>query len=230
MTFRGHLYLAGGGTPRQEENVWRAAFAGVRRVLYWPFALPDDRIPGAPDWFRAGLAELGIEVEVDPWSTLAGHDPAELAAADLVFVGGGTTSKLARHLREHGFDTALRDHLAAGGRYYGGSAGALLPCASIALAAPIDDDTDAALEPAGLGLVAHATVLPHANQFPLADQRRWSAELGERLLSIPEAGGVHLTRSACTVLGPDPVTAVDGPATTTFRPGDTVPEVYLLAS
>src|SRR5439155_22807477 len=98
MTMSGDLYLAGGGTPRQEENVWRAAFAGVCQVLYWPFALPDDRIPGAPDWFRNGLAELGIEVEVDPWSSLAGHDPAELAAADLIFVGGGPPSKLASHL------------------------------------------------------------------------------------------------------------------------------------
>jgi dipeptidase E len=205
--------------------VWRAAFAGVRRVLYWPFALPDDRIPNAPVWFRNGLAELGIEVEVDPWSTLDGHSPAELAAADLIFVGGGTTSKLARHLRQHGFDKALRDHLAAGGRYYGGSAGALLPCTSIALAAPLDDDHDAALEPAGLDLIAHATVLPHANQFPLADQRRWSTDLAQRLLAVPEPSGVHISATACTVLGPDPVTVIDGPATTTYQPGTTIPAI-----
>ncbi len=223
----GDLYLAGGGSPRQEELVWRAAFDGVRRVVYWPFALPDERIPAAPDWFEAGLAELGIEVEVDPWSSLAGHDPAELAAAELIFVGGGTTSKLARHVRGHGFDQAVRDHVAAGGRYYGGSAGALLPCTSIALAAPIDDDPDAAAEPAGLDLVAGATVLPHANQFAAADQHRWSTDLGQRLLSVPEASGVHLTATTCTVLGPDPVTVIDGPTATTCPPGHPVPDVHL---
>jgi hypothetical protein len=47
-----NLVLGGGGDPGQEREVWRAAFAGVRRVVYWPFALPGERIGQAPEWLR----------------------------------------------------------------------------------------------------------------------------------------------------------------------------------
>ncbi|HEY3502084.1 MAG TPA: Type 1 glutamine amidotransferase-like domain-containing protein [Actinocatenispora sp.] len=220
----GCVLLAGGGSPRQEERVWRAAFEGVGRMVYWPFALPDSRIAQAPAWLRAGLDELGIDVEVDAWSSLDGHRPADLGAADLLFVGGGTTSKLARHVHEHRFDQAVRDFVDAGGRYYGGSAGAVLAGASIAVGALADDDDPAAAtDDRGLGLVPGVGLLPHANIFAAADQQSWSTTLGQPLLAIPEAGGVRVAGASGTVLGPDPVDLVDGAGRTTYQPGEVVP-------
>jgi peptidase E len=119
------LVLGGGGDASQEREVWRIAFAGVRKVVYWPFALPDERAGRAPEWLRGSLAGLGIQAEVDAWLTLEGRTAAELSPADLLFVGGGTTSKLLEHICEHGFRGHVADHVAQGGRYYGGSAGAV---------------------------------------------------------------------------------------------------------
>jgi len=91
------LFLAGGGTTEQEAQVWAAAFAGVTNVLYWPFALADERAPAAEAWLSDGMHSLGITAAVSMWTSLAGHDAPELAGYDLVFVGGGTTSKLVNH-------------------------------------------------------------------------------------------------------------------------------------
>ncbi|MGA8112543.1 MAG: Type 1 glutamine amidotransferase-like domain-containing protein [Actinocatenispora sp.] len=220
---RGSLYLAGGGSPRQEELVWRAAFDGVRRVLYWPFALSDARVADAPEWLRAALADLGIDARVDAWLSLDGHAPAEIDGVDLLFVGGGTTSKLARHVHDLGFDQAVRDHVANGGRYYGGSAGALLACESIAVCALADGDADAAVHDTGLGLVPRVTVLPHADTLAVEDQHAWSTRLGQPFLAVPEAGGVVFTGTTCTVIGPGAVEIVDGGTRTTWPPGALIP-------
>lgn len=71
-------------------------------VVYWPFALPDERVSRAPEWLRDSLGDQGIQAEVDAWLSPEGHTLAELQTADLLFVGGGTTSKLLEHICEQG--------------------------------------------------------------------------------------------------------------------------------
>lgn len=146
------MLLAGGGTPAQESLVWVEALADATRVLYWPFAHPADRIPSASSRLREALHDRSIDVDVDTWEHLGGQHGDELRSYDLLFVGGGTTSKLVRHLSDHEFVEAVRDFLAAGGIYYGRSAGALLPCDEITLASYVEDDPRAA-ELHGLGLL-----------------------------------------------------------------------------
>lgn len=196
------LWLAGGGSPQQEAEVWRRAFEGVECVTYWPFALPDERIPDTPEWFRTALAELEIDVTVDVWPSLEGRAPGQLADTDLLFVGGGVTSKLLHHIVDHDFGTPIRDFARAGGRYYGGSAGALIACESIAIAAVCDADQDAADAPPALGLLPGLTVLPHADTFPADQISRWAEAFGA-LLTLPEACGVEVIGPELRVLGPD---------------------------
>ena len=194
----------------------------MNRVIYWPFALPDRRLADASRWLCSALADLGIEAHVDPWLTLDGHRPADLMGAELLFVGGGTTSKLARHVFDHGFGAAVRNHVGTGGNYYGGSAGALLACDSIALSALADGDAVAARDYRGLGLVHGVTVLPHANAFAVDSQHEWSTSLGQRLLAIPEASGVKIGDATCSVIGGQPVTFVDGNRITVYQPGEMI--------
>ena len=152
--------------------MWRLAFTGVDRVIYWPFALPDERVDGAPAWLRDSLVRLSIQAEVEPWLVLEGHAGAELDSADLLFVGGGTTSKLMEHIRSHGFQDRVADFVARGGRYYGGSAGALIAGESILLAALADDDSRAAANPAALRLFSGVTVLRTRTYSRLVPCRR----------------------------------------------------------
>jgi peptidase E len=218
-----HLVLAGGGDPSQEREVWRVAFAGVRKVVYWPFALPDEQVTSAPEWLRGSLAELGIQADVDAWLTLEGRTAAELESADLLFVGGGVTSKLLEHIREHGFQDRVAAFVEHGGRYYGGSAGSLIAGESITIAALADNDPRAAASPAALGLFSGVTVLPHANTFALTDIQSWSRELGQRLVAIPEAGGVNICGDDWTVVGPDSAMLAWGERYAVLPPGSRIP-------
>lgn len=82
----GTVYLAGGGSPADESEVWRDAYAGVGRVLYWPFALEGAMLDTSDDWFRTALRELGLAPEVTTWTTLEGHDSVDLESFDLLVV------------------------------------------------------------------------------------------------------------------------------------------------
>jgi len=205
----GAVFLAGGGSPQQEELVWREAFSGARSVAYWPFALPEQQAAGAADWLRTALAELRIETEVEPWTTLDGHRAADLDHVDLLFVGGGSTSRLSQHIRDHGFTDVVREFVGSGGRYYGGSAGAVLACGSIAIAAFADGDEACQELSEGLGLVAGVSVLPHANTFSRQQWRAFAEMVDEPVLAVPEASGLRCTSGVCTVIGPEPVVLVD---------------------
>lgn len=195
------LFLAGGGTTEQEAQVWAAAFAGVTNVLYWPFALADERAPAAEAWLSDGMHSLGITAAVSMWTSLAGHDAPELAGYDLVFVGGGTTSKLVNHIRRYGFDTALADHIRGGGRYYGGSAGALLPCEWITLASMIEDDPEAA-GTRGIDVFNGASIFPHADTYPPGTAAHLAERLGHSLYALPEASGLHVSDRTISPIGP----------------------------
>jgi dipeptidase E len=146
-----------------------------------------------------------------------------MAEYDLLFVGGGTTSRLADHIRQHEFVDPIREFLAAGGIYYGGSAGARLPCAEITLASHIEDDPHSAGKP-GLGLVQGISVFPHADKYPPERPVEVARALGHDVLVLPEASGVAIVDHTLRAIGPDTVrlvVAAEG-ATRTLRAGDTV--------
>jgi peptidase E len=198
------LFLAGGGSATQEAQVWRRACSNVERLLYWPFALPDDRVSDAEAWLLAGLEELGIDLRVETWECLDGHSTTELGRHDLLFVGGGTTSKLAAHIRENEFEQAVRDFVAGGGRYYGGSAGALLACEWISIAALLEKDPDA-LGMQGLGLIPGFSIFPHADKYPAGRPAEVAEKLGHEVLVLPEASGVVVDGDSLRAIGPDTV-------------------------
>ncbi len=198
------IYLGGGGSAAQESQVWKCALRGADRVLYWPFALPDHMLAGAEEWLTSSLRELGINMEVETWESLTGHSPDELAPFDLLFVGGGSTSKLAQHIRDHEFEAAIHRYLEGGGTYYGGSAGAVFAADSIDIAALVDNDPDAA-GVKGLGLIRGVSILPHADLFPLGKQQETARTLGQGVLLLPENSGVMYDGTALHAIGPGEV-------------------------
>lgn len=212
------MYLAGGGTPQQESLVWQAAFEGVSSVLYWPFALPSERVLDAESWLQAGLVDLGIEAQVTTWTSPTQHQSHALNEFDLLFVGGGLTSRLVSALKDANLFEHVRRFITDGGRYYGGSAGALLPCEVMTVAAMMEDDPSAS-GMAGLGLLHGLTVLPHADQYPDTRPAEIAEVLGHPVLAIPEASGVAIAGTRLQVLGPDPVRLVTQDGMKDLPPG-----------
>lgn len=200
------IFLSGGGTPQQEAQIWRAAFAGVGRVVYWPFALDPVTARGARLWFRTALQELGIEVEAATWRSLEGREAASLDDVELLFVGGGSVSRLAGEVHAHGFARPLVEYLARGGRYYGGSAGAMILGHDLSYTARIDDDPDV-VGMTGVG-VLDQVVLPHVDTFAAGHAPAIAADLGRDVLALPEDGGVRIDAGSMTAIGPGAVELV----------------------
>jgi dipeptidase E len=101
-------------------------FAGVKRILFVPFALHDQE----EYWVvaRKRFAALGIEVdrlEAGPGA------PAMVDDAAGIFVGGGNTFRLLDLLQRSGVIESIRRRVAAGMPYMGSSAGTVVACPTI---------------------------------------------------------------------------------------------------
>ena len=81
---------------------------------------------------RRVLSDLGFQVEeVD----IEGKSPEELrnvlGSKDIIYVQGGNTFYLLKHVRESGFDTVVKDLIEKGAIYLGVSAGSYIACPTI---------------------------------------------------------------------------------------------------
>jgi 8-oxo-dGTP pyrophosphatase MutT (NUDIX family)/peptidase E len=213
----GTVYLGGGGSTADEAVLWRAMLAGKSRIIHWPFALPPERTHTAGEWLTGALRDLDVHVDVETWTELSGHAPDQLASADLLFVGGGNTFRLLGHVREHGFVGAVRDFVAGGGDFYGGSAGALLACTDVEMALRLDENVLGLTDFSALGLVGSFDVLPHFTPTQLGDAMEWGSQRGRVVLGIPERSGVAVRDGMVEVLGHEPVWELAG--------GDAIPRV-----
>lgn len=168
------------------------------RIIYWPFALPAPMLRAADDWLRGNLDQLGAQYELDTWPSLAGHEPAELttAVADLLFVGGGNTFRLLEHVQRAGFVDAVRAFHRSGGDYYGGSAGAVLACESIAIADGHDPNEAGLTDLTALGLIHDLAILPHFTAAQLEVTTRWARRHDATVLDLPRR------RSGCSAQAP----------------------------
>jgi dipeptidase E len=156
----GSVYLGGGGSKDDEASLWNELFQSGQRVLYLPFALPANEYERAEQWLNASLAPRG-QFEVETWGSAADHTTHDLETFDVVFVGGGNTFDLLDHLDRHGLMKPLREFVASGGRLYGGSAGAVLLGADIAIAETADPNDAGITDTHGLDLVGGLVVRPH---------------------------------------------------------------------
>lgn len=216
----GTIHLGGGGDSIDEAPVWRVMLKGKRRVLYWPFALPPARIGEIEGWLAGAFAGLGVDTELETWTDLAQHHPDEMGDVDLLFVGGGNTFRLLDRVRSAGFEQAVRDFVARGGDYYGGSAGAILACADIGVALGLDENEVGLTDLTGLGLVRDLVVLPHYDRTQAVAARESSRREGRALVGVPERSGLAVRGGHAEVIGHEPVTVFDGDDVTVRRPGE----------
>lgn len=209
----GTIYLGGGGSPQDELSVWTDMLKQVNRILYWPFALSGGMLDGADGWLRANLAERWPSIAVATWTELDDHEPEDLCEFDLLFVGGGNTFNLLEHVAGSGFMDPVRRFVAAGGTYYGGSAGAVLAGGNIAIADAYDRNETGLEDLAGLGLIPHYNVLPHYGPKMEVTGRMWVRRQDVPVLGIPERSGLKIEEGQAQVLGPEPVYAIHAMAT-----------------
>ena len=217
----GDLYL-GSGRAADEAELWRAMLhRPVTRITYWPFALPGGLARQAATWLRQNLDAIGSEYELDVWQDMRGRRPEELTtdSTDVLLVGGGNTFRLLDAVRRGGFVEAVRDFVSAGGNYYGGSAGAVLACESIAIADSHDPNEVGLTDLTGLGLLTGVAVLPHFTPDQLGGAQDWSRAHQVTVLGLPETSGLHCRGTTAQVVGHGVVVEVDAGGAREHRPG-----------
>ena len=104
----------------------RDALAGVRRVLFLPFALKDH--DGYAAKVGAAFAEIGLALD----SLHEAEDPRRaVERAEAIFCGGGNTFRLLDSLYRAGLIDIIRQRALGGMPYTGASAGSNLACPTI---------------------------------------------------------------------------------------------------
>jgi dipeptidase E len=219
MTSR--IYLGGGGTPADEAAVWRLCLRPSRRVVAWPWALPDSQHEMAELWLRRSLAPYDVP-RVDLWRDVAEHTVDDLDVDDLVFVMGGNTFNLLHHLQTRGGLELATAHVRRGGPYFGSSAGAVLAGADIAVAGFADPNDAGVVDTSGLGLLGDAIVRPHHTPDDRDECWRW-AERGFTVLGLPEDAGLSVVDGVARNAGPADVDVLTASSLRVLAPGESAP-------
>jgi dipeptidase E len=146
------------------------------RVLFIPTAARGEGWEPENEKHVLPFERLGFEVEM---FDLEGADPAttkdKVSGADIVYVGGGNTFHLLKHMRASGFADLVRGFIERGGTYLGSSAGTVAVCPDIGFAATVDDRSKGDGDDRGLGLV-DLPILPHVENRWVGDQVQAIAE------------------------------------------------------
>ena len=161
-------YSRGQGALEHAMDALAAFFAGVRQVLFVPYAASDP--DGYAEATREILGQLGVQVTA---AHRAATPLVALARADGVFVGGGNAFRLLRAVQRNGLLAEIGSRARAGMPYLGVSAGANLACPTIRTTNDMPIVQPASL--AALGLVPFQ-VNPHypgadAHEGPLREAR-----------------------------------------------------------
>ena len=212
------VYLGGGGSADDEAELWRMFLRPSRRVVCWPQALPPAQYDVAEVWLRRSLAPYDVP-KVETWADLGDHDVDELDQDDVVFVLGGNTFDLLHHVQQRGASDLAREHVRRGGIYYGGSAGAVLAGADIAVAGFADPNVVGITDTRGLDVIEGAIVRPHYTPDDRDEAWGWTAH-GFTVLGIPETAGVAVVDGVARNAGPAEVEVVTSTGLTVLAPGD----------
>lgn len=230
------LFLGGGGSKEQSTQLDTALVEHVSRtrqsmlsVAYIPVAMEQRQerhsYPSCLEWFKDVFGNQFQEIEM--WVDLSKLTIQDLRQKGAVYIGGGDTDVLMKHILDAGFDTLLKQYLQEGGTYYGGSAGAIILGKDLRTAEevrnreqPLNESFD------GLNLLGGYSVFPHfgknkGNEFGEPKVKEISAAIGSPIIAIPEGSGIMITGNEMKVLGTEPISLFQGENSTSIQPNGT---------
>lgn len=215
------IFLGGGGSRTESVELDRefARFVGRGRLVYWPFAMADERTPDECEaWLRETFEPLGIG-EIDTWASLDDRDLRQLQGASGLYIGGGNTFRLLRDLNLASARQTLSD-LVSSLPIYGGSAGATVLGDTIETICHLDRNDVEINDLTGMRLLGGASVWVH---YEPTDSDRVEAFLGRddrrSLIALPTDAGIVLNGSTATSLGFSPARIISPTGQIDLPPG-----------
>ncbi|KAI1860991.1 uncharacterized protein JN550_011146 [Neoarthrinium moseri] len=203
------LYLGGGGSEVDEARSWDLVFQSGQRITVWSFAQPSNRIRRVMDWVSSALSQRGhFYIQLGDRGPRFG-----LEQADVLVIPGGNTLSLLQWVQQNGFFTAVASFLKGGGKVYGGSAGAILLGADIAICdvknGGLDENEYTLEDTQGLDLLNGAVVFPHfdaGSSAHFVTCQKWADDHSVIVSAIPEKCGVEVDETGIfRNAGPDSV-------------------------
>jgi len=187
------ILLAGGGSAEDERpalQLFATWIGGEGSLLYLPVAMAD---PGQAqfDWLMGALRPLDAG-QIEMWTDMRQHDPAELAHFDGIFIGGGNTYRLLHELRTAGLIAALVDFANDGRALYGGSAGAILLGRDIGTCAHMDENIVGLSDTSGLDLVHGRAVWCHYTPADAPLIRAYTARTQFPVIALSETSSLWI--------------------------------------
>jgi len=154
---------------------------------------------------KENLARLGFTniPEVDLAKETISSLPEKLKDAGIIFVEGGNTFYLLKHVRESGFALALRPFLERGGVYVGVSAGSIIAGPNIESAGwkYADINTVDLTDLAALALVPFA-VTPHYCPQVAQAVTESAAKVGYPVIALTDRQAILVNEGKAQIIGP----------------------------
>lgn len=162
------------------------------RMLHIPTASTGEGWPPDPNDI-ANLADAGFEVVSLELAEVPGTLPEDaLDGFDAVYVGGGNTFFLLKHMKRTGFFDLVKSAVSDGMLYIGSSAGSVVATPDIGYADKIDDRSLGDGDDTGLGFVGFS-ILPHVDHETMGEGVR-------RLLAEWTGGPVFSLKDGQTIV------------------------------
>lgn len=205
------IYISGGGDEKDSyllDKDFIQNISGIgKTILYIPIAMDENvhSYESCYDWVRNLLSSAGGDIiNVTMWTDLNNKNREDLNKFDAIYIGGGNTFKLLRHIYESNFFPVIKEFITDGGVIYGGSAGAIIMGQNINTV-PEENNENYEYEK-GFSMIGDYSVICHY-QDSLDDRiRQYIKTYNNPVIALTERSGLKIIGSSVKVIGYNPVT------------------------
>lgn len=206
MNRKEELFLAGGGDKVASKAVDdylvnRVKESGLSAVAYIPLAMTSRPYSDCLTWFKS-IFEGRIE-NIQMWDKLTNISIDEMRRFRAVYIGGGNTVTLWRHIQEADFGKLLHEYVRGGGIVYGGSAGAIILGKDLRTAPEVRKANPDNYE--GLNLLGGYSVVCHYDSLERDMTKELVKVTNSPIIAIPENSGVIRSGEELLIVGGSPV-------------------------
>ncbi|QHZ49150.1 type 1 glutamine amidotransferase-like domain-containing protein [Bacillus sp. NSP9.1] len=218
----GKLFLSGGGDKEQTQALDRrfAEEAGPRKpLLYIPIAMDASMFDDGFQWIQRVFKPLGIK-DITMWTNLKNKTIQDLDHFSAVYIGGGNTFQLLKHIRDAQFSDVFKNYFANGGIIYGGSAGAVILGQNIMTCSHLDKNTFGVRRFQGLQLAGEYSIWCHYSHENDPLIKQYIKKFHNPVIALTEETGALVSSKGILAVGSKPACVFRGERKFVVYPDD----------
>jgi len=195
------FFLSGGGSAHDSYELDKKFVESLtsNRILYLPIASEKDSqgFSNANEWIVETLSPLSKDfLDIRMMLDLNKISDEYLAQFNGIYIGGGNVYHLADLIQRSNFKTQLQQFLVGGGKYYGGSAGAIILGKTLAGSGDI-----ATSDVEGLDFFNGLSFACHYLESEKMKVQAVSEQTGSIVLAMPETTGLIVKNTQLELVG-----------------------------